>query len=134
MVESTLTKDVIDAGKALVRELDNAGLTPDAAFWFYFPDIQAWKLVIAEIKVGLSGPKEVYRQIKHVLGKRPENLTLLSLDDITLAKPDAPIVGLLRRLVQTGSGISDIRLKRNVIDGTLIEDAYVYRLSRSSDL
>lgn len=129
MVETNLTPELIDAGAALVREMDNVGLQPDAAFWFYFPEIQAWKLVIAEVKVGPEGPREVYRQIQRILGKLPEKPAALSLDDITLAKPDAPIVGLLRRALRTGPGISGIRFQHNVIDGTLIEDAYIYRVT-----
>lgn len=129
MVETTLSKDLIDAGKVLVRELDKAGLRPHAVFWLYFPDIQAWKLVIAELKVGPKGPKGVYRKIQRILSKLPEEAGVLSLDDVALAKPDAPLVVLLRRVVRTGPGISGIRFKRNVIDGTLIEDAYIYRAS-----
>jgi len=128
MVETALTKDLIEAGKVLVRELDKTQLEPDAAFWFYFPDIQAWKLVIAEIKVGPRGPKEVYSQIQRILRKLPKDVAVLSLDDIALARPDAAIVALLRKAVRTGPGISGIRFKRNVIDGMLIEDAYIYRV------
>ena len=44
MVETQLTPELMEEGAALVRALDEAGLSPDAALWFYFPDINAWKI------------------------------------------------------------------------------------------
>jgi len=55
MVDTTLTTKMIEAGAALVSKLDDQGVRPDAAFWFYFPDIQQWKLVLAEVKLGIEG-------------------------------------------------------------------------------
>jgi len=119
---------MIETGAALVRKLDESGIKPDAVFWFYFSDKQAWKLVIAEVKVGEQGPKEMYRQIQKILAKFPKEISGLSLDDIALAKPDAPMVALLRVALRTGPEIGGIRFKNNVINGVLIEDAYIYRL------
>ncbi len=132
MVEQQLTNEMIAAGAALIRKLDEHGVQPDAAFWFYLPDIKTWKLVIAEVKVGRKGPKEVYSQIKRMLEKFSEEIKGLSLDEITLLKPDARIVALMRLAIRTPpDAISEIRFTHNVINGTLIEDAYIYRLSSS---
>jgi len=128
MVATTLTKEMIDAGTALLRKLDRKGVQPDAAFWFYFPDIQQWKLVLAEEKLGRVGPRETYKQIQEVLSRFRRELKALSLDNITLAKPDAPIVALLRVAIRTGPEISGIRFTNNVINGMVVEDAYIYRL------
>ncbi len=128
MVETDLSKDLIDAGAELIRRLDDGGMQPDAAFWFYFRDTRAWKLVLAEVKVGKTGPKEIYRNIQRTLNAAGEALQPLELDDIALAKPDAPMVELLRLAIRTGPGIGGVRFTQNVINGTLIEDAYIYRL------
>ncbi len=128
MVETSLTKELIEAGATLVRKLDESGLQPDAAFWLYFPDLQAWKLVLVEVKVGQVGPHKVYRDVQKTLTDAPE-LGDLALDDVAIAKPDSPVVALLRTAIRTGPGISGIRFKNNVINGTLIEDAYIYRLN-----
>jgi hypothetical protein len=127
MVEATLTKEMIDIGAAFVHKLDEHGFSPNAAFWFYFSDVQQWKLVLAESKLGTIGPKEIYRKIQKILEKYADEIPGLSLDDVALSKPDAPIIVLLRVAIQTGPGISGIRFKNNVINGTLIEDAYIYR-------
>jgi len=128
MVAMNLTKEMIEAGAALVQKLDSSGFQPDAAFWFYFPDVQRWKLVLAELKLGDQGPRQIYKKIQEVLSSEQTDLHEISLGDVTLAKPDAPIVALMRDAIRTGQGTSGIRLSNNVINGTVIDDAYIYRL------
>jgi len=128
MVETQLTPELIKEGATLVAGLDQAGESPDAALWFYFPEIGAWKLLLAEVKVGPTGPRDVYRTIQKTLHSLREQVTHLSLEDVAVAKPDAPLIKLLRQALATGPGINGIRFTRNVINGVPIEDAYIYRL------
>lgn len=130
MVETQLTPELIQEGETLVRNLDKGGASPDAALWFYFSDINAWKLLLAEVNVGAEGPREVYRSIQKTLQALRNEVTHLSLEDVAVAKPDAPLIKLLSKALATGPGISGIRFTGNVINGTLIEDAYIYRLAR----
>jgi hypothetical protein len=126
MVETNLTKELIDAGAKLVEKLDKKGLAPDAAFWLYSPDEQMWKLVLVEATLAKKGPKAAYSAIQKILTSEKE-LGTLRLDDLVLEKPDARIVELIRKALRTGSKITGVRFKNNVIDGTLIDDAYIYR-------
>lgn len=128
MLETILTPEMVEIWKVLVRKLDERDISPDAAFWFYFPEKQQWKLVIAKSQVETLGPK-IYKKIQKILAESPHELSGLSLDDVTLARPDAPIIVLLRVVMRTGPGISGIRFKNNAINGTLIEDAYIYRMN-----
>lgn len=130
MVETQLTQELIREGATLVEALDNAGVSPDAALWFYFPDINAWRLLLAEVKVGPEGPRGVYRVVQKTLQGLQNQISHISLEDVVLAKPDAPIIKLLAKAIATGPGIKGIRFTHNVIDGTLIEDAFIYRLKR----
>ncbi len=125
MVENTLTEEMIDSGKRLISKLDASGVQPNAAFWLYDAEAQTWKLVIAEIEVGKNGPKHEYHRIRQLL----DQISGISLDDISLTTPDANVVQLLRSAVKTGSRITGIRLRNNAINGTLIGDAYVYRVA-----
>jgi hypothetical protein len=129
MVDAPLTDDMIESGAELVRRLDAGGMQPDAAFWQYFPELQEWKLVIVEVKLGHVGPREIYSQIQHLMAQADVELSGLSLDSVTLAKPDSLVVSLLRHAIRTGEGISRVRFTNNVINGTLVEDAYIYRLT-----
>ena len=64
MVETTLTKELIDAGAKLVEKLDERGLAPDLAFWLYSPEEQGWKLLLVEVKLSAKGPKAAYSEIQ----------------------------------------------------------------------
>ena len=129
MVATTLTEEMIESGAALVRKLDQRGLQPDAAFWLYSPEPQEWKLVIVEVELDRQGPREIYRQIQDIMSASGQELGSMSLDWVTLAKPDSPIVSLLGSAIRTGTGICGIRFTNNVINGTVVEDAYIYRLT-----
>jgi hypothetical protein len=126
MVEANLTQELIDAGARLVQKLDERGLAPDAAFWLYSPEEQTWKLVLVEVKLAKKGPRAAYAEVQKIL-ESEKDFGNLRLDDLVLEKPDARIVELIRKAMRTGSGITGIRFKNNVIDGTLIDDAYIYR-------
>jgi hypothetical protein len=130
MVSNELTSELMAEGAAFVQALDRTGAAPDAAFWFYFADISAWRLVLAEMKSRAKGPRALYAAIQKALNAQKKNLPHLTLADIVVARPDAPIVRLLGDALSTGPGISGIRFSKNVVNGTMIEDAYIYRLTR----
>ena len=71
----------------------------------------------------------IYKQIQKAISKLKNEVTELSLEDVALAKPQAPIVEVMKTAIKTGPGISGIRFSQNVINGVLIEDAYIYRLA-----
>lgn len=130
MVERQLTPELIKDGEILIEALDDAGASPDAAFWLFAPEISGWKLLIAESRIGPEGPKDTYRLVQRLLQKRRNEIARLSLDDVKLTTPDQPVVRILSQVLSTGPGIGGIRFTQNVINGMLIEDAYIYRLRR----
>jgi hypothetical protein len=130
MVETQLTPDLVTEGAALIAKLDASGASPDAAMWIYSPGSGGWKFINADVKVGSRGPREVYKAVQRALGALRNQVAHLSFEDISVAKPDAPLIKALRHAVVTGPGAGGIRFSRNVINGTLIEDAYIYRLHR----
>jgi len=129
MVEADLNKQLIEAGAKLVQSLDRKGLSPDAAFWLYSSDNKAWRLFLVEAKLGEAGPKGVYRQIQKVMKELPEESQVLSLSDIGLLRSDAPFVQRLRTAFRKGRNVPGTRLMNNVVNGKLIEDAYIYRIA-----
>lgn len=129
MVETELTQQLIDAGADLVLNLDKKGISPDAAYWLYSSELEGWRLYLAEAKVGRTGPKGVYRQIQRIIKNLPAESRVLELSDIGLVRSDSPFIRKLRTAIRTGHGISGIRFKNNVINGNVIEDAYIYRVA-----
>lgn len=126
MVRTTLVKEWIEAGKKLTEALDEAKVQLVASLWFFDPDTNEWRLIIASPLVDKKGPLEAYRAIQKVLdGLQQEEL---SLSDISAVSPNHDIVKLLRLAMKTSGGISGIRFTRNRINDQFIEDSYIYRL------
>lgn len=128
MVASTLTDQLINGGKILIEELDASGIKAGSALWFYFPEEGFWKLMLSFPDIEKEGPKYFYTKVQRALSKLKEKDNL-SLDDVALAKPNAPLMNLLKLAIRTGPGVSGIRFSNNVINGQLISDAYIYRLT-----
>lgn len=128
MVNNNLTDERIKAGESLIREADTSKLIIEAALWFYFQEKGYWKLMLSIKGVEQEGPKSIYNKLQKILVKANIKDSL-PLSEIVLAKPRAPLLELLKIAVRTGPGISNIRFTENVINGQLIPDAYIYRLT-----
>ena len=132
MVKADLTKEMIEAGRQLLELLDRAEFRAQACFWFYFSDADRWRLVIASPKVRAGGPHAAYRTIEAIARKLPEEARIFTPGHVTAVKDTDPLVGLLGTAFSTGPGISGIRFTGNSVNGTFIDDAYIYRLAEHS--
>jgi len=127
MAKTTLVERDLEAGATLIRALDQAGWIPSAALWFYLPDDEVWRLILALPEDGGLRQQDAYRRLADVLETNGLS-EALSVDDVGLARPDDQMLTLLRHAISTGPGISGIRFTHNTINNVLIEDAYIYRL------
>ncbi len=127
MVKTALVEYDINEGKKLVEELDKTNFKVQAALWFYIADSDEWRLYIASPFVEKHGPKKSYDFIQTVLAKFSPSAEI-SLKDISVLSPSHDLIKLIRSAIKTGHGISGIRFTKNVINNTLIEDAYIYRM------
>ncbi len=127
MVKNQLSKELIEKGKALVGKLDDSGVKVDAALWLYFAELEGWKLVLLMPDLIRKGPKRAYRTVQAALSQMDLNGTI-SLVDISVAKPNTAVLSQLRKAIRTAKDMSGIRFTNNVVQGVLIEDAYIYRL------
>ncbi|MGH9945674.1 MAG: hypothetical protein ACRD6X_00565 [Pyrinomonadaceae bacterium] len=129
VVKEALSKDLIDAGNRLTRLLDENRFDATASFWFFIVDSGVWRLIIASPNVDSDGIKGAYKKIQEILSKPPHGDGSIHLKDITLLSPSDPLISLMKIGMRTGNGISGIRFSKNLINGVLIEDAYIYRLT-----
>lgn len=127
MVKTVLVEKDIEEGKRLIEELDKAGFKVQAALWLYMSDSDEWRLLIASPYVEKEGPKRSYNFIQTVLARISPPLEV-SLRNISVLSPSHNLIKLIRLAIRTGPGISGIRFARSVINNTLIEDAYIYRI------
>lgn len=115
------------AGRNLVQALDSAKFPVSGALWLYQPEADGWRLLIVSPRVTGSSLSKLFSQLHEIARKLPEFPLLLS--SVSLVSPDDPLIVQLRKALKTGpNDIGGIRFSRNVIDGTYIEDAYIYRL------
>lgn len=129
LVGRQLTPEMIAVGKSLVAVLDKRGVTVKGAFWVLLPDNDAWRLMIASPEVRQLGPKAVYRKIYSALAKLPPGMAVVGLKDITVVEEKAPLYTSLRSAMPTDPGISGVRVSREYVNGHLIEEAYLYRVT-----
>jgi hypothetical protein len=128
LVKESLSSEMISSGEELTRRLDEARFIVSASLWLYIPEINNWRLIIGSPEVRTLGPKRAYRQVQSVISKMPPDRPKIPLKDITVIDSNDSLLNLLRIAIKTGDEYSNVRFTRNVINGTLIEDAYIYRI------
>jgi hypothetical protein len=128
MDKTTLVKDDIIEGRKLIEHLDKTDFKVNSALWFYVSDSNKWKLVLSSEYSKNHSLKDAYNFIQKELTEiNPVNL---ELGNISIVNADDDLIKLLRHMITTGDkDISDIRFSRNVINGVMIEDALIYRIS-----
>jgi hypothetical protein len=129
VVREFLSEPMIEAGKRLIERLDESDSEVQAAFWMFFPDEKCWKLIIASESVEHDGPRQFYKRVVEANKKANESELVVSLHDVSVTDTSDTFVNLLRTAISAGDEISGIRFSRNAINGTFIEDSYIYRIN-----
>jgi hypothetical protein len=133
MVENALVDQDIRSGEAIVRALDAAAdssMHPAAALWFFFPEDDAWRLLLALPAMANDPAQSVYARLLEIVREAP-GMQHLSFDSVGLVSPENPLLDLLSMAIQTPrDAVAAIRFANNTINGQLIPDAYIYRLAR----
>ncbi|HUV67589.1 MAG TPA: hypothetical protein VMW24_27095 [Sedimentisphaerales bacterium] len=127
MDKPTLVDADMKAGEALLNKLDETRFDVKAALWFYMPESEEWRLILASPTVDAEGPKKAYEKVQSQLQGLDQGHEL-SLQNISLVSPGDNLIKVLKSAIKTGKKISHIRFTRNVINNVFIEDAYIYRL------
>jgi len=128
MVSTTLVDTQIEDGERILRQLDSDRFNVDSALWLFDTQKEKWILLIATPLVNSVGPKKSYAKIKKSLDKLATPLKTAALE-VALIKPDHDLLRLLKSVVRVEPKIARMRFTGNVINGKLIEDALIYRLS-----
>ena len=70
----------------------------------------------------------MYEKVQSVIRSESNELPSLELSDIKVVSPDDDIIMQFKSAIQIG-GISGLRFTNNTINGRVIEDAYIYKLT-----
>lgn len=127
MDKTTLVKDDVSEGRKLIEYLDKTDFKVNSALWFYIPDSNKWKLILASDYPKKRSLKDAYNFIQEALKKA--DTKDIALDNISIIKDDDDLIKLLRLALPVGHNMHEIRFTRNVVNGIMIEDALVYRIN-----
>ncbi|MBW2011947.1 MAG: hypothetical protein JRI32_10005 [Deltaproteobacteria bacterium] len=129
VVREALSEQMINAGARLVERLDQSLSNVQAALWLFMPDEKIWKLIVISPLVKTDGPRRFYKRILEANKKADESESVISLNDISVDDTSNSLINLLKLSIFTGSGTAGIRFSKNTINGTFIEDCYIYRIN-----
>jgi hypothetical protein len=96
--------------------------------WYFAPEYEDWRLLIATPLVREDGPRKAYERIQRVVSRHP-TARELPLSRIWLVEDDYPLIDTLAKLLHLGRN-SEIRFTDNRVQGPYIKDALIYRLHR----
>lgn len=122
-----LSEKFIGDGRSFLQALDGAGIVSSAALWLWQSNDNAWRYVLSSALVQQGADMPV--KIAAVLATMPAGFAV-DRDNLRLYTLQDPAIQTLHKAIQTGPGITSMRMSGNVINGVRIEDAYVYRLNR----
>ena len=121
IVKEPLTRDMIEAGAALIEALDRHKFPFTAAFWLYESERRYWRLMLAVPNFRNVDQRKPYGRLFQIM--RNESMDGYEYENVAIIDAKDPLVSALRKSVgkQTGVRHSGYR------DGLYIEDSYVYR-------
>ncbi len=126
MDKAILVEKDISEGKKIVQNLDNSGLFFPLAMWFLKPDNNEWRLIFGASDIEEKGTREYYKKIQQSLNKM-QPATDITVNDISVISTNNSLAKLIKSAIKTGKDISGIRFSGNVVNGVLINDAFIYR-------
>jgi hypothetical protein len=120
MAQTALVGSEVEGGRALLNALDEAGVPVRGAFWFYYPELDRWKLIVVSPDAE-RGARDLY--LKAIDLKPALDLAL-----VEFTPPSSPIFKALSGLMRI-DGASTVRMSQNMLNGVYVEDALIYRLA-----
>jgi hypothetical protein len=127
MVKTTLVDQDIDVGRELIAALEREGLRPEAALWFYSPESETYRLILASAMVDREGARQAYAILRTALATLPQD-SGARWWEVHFVSPRNELIRRFRRAERAGHVAEGQRLLRAGVDATFVDDAYVYRL------
>jgi hypothetical protein len=127
MADAILVNSDIDAGRDLVRILDEASFPITGAAWIYFPDLEEWRLVVRTPKAA-GNLHEALLEVARALDAKGDLRKRIDLARVKLVPPGDRMLEAIGKVMKV-DGLGAVRFSRNVVNGIYIDDALIYRLA-----
>lgn len=129
MAETALVDGLIEDSIELVKELDHSQYKPTKVIWYYYDDVDSWRLIIVNSELDKLLPKQeplAYKYIAEAITRT--NLSSLSISEIKLMRSDDPLIGALSFLMRTGAdGFVRASFSDTTMNGIFIKDMVILR-------
>lgn len=129
MGENALVESKIAEGIRLIKQLDKDGNSPSLATWYFYADVEEWRLLIAGPNFDILLPKSepiAYRKLFESLAKL--SLESLTVSDIKLVTTNSPLHLAIRTLFITDpNGISQAHFIDTTLNGIFIKEMIILR-------
>ncbi|HEX7724029.1 MAG TPA: hypothetical protein VF397_17830 [Pyrinomonadaceae bacterium] len=131
MGEEALVESQISDTISLVKILESQGDKPSTVIWYYFPDADEWRLLLAGPSFDALLPNQessAYQKVAEALSKA--EVTSLTIGEVKLIKTDYPLLNATRFLIGTPpDAIIRAHFKDNRVNGIFIKEMLVLRSS-----
>lgn len=127
MAAALLVDADIAMGQELLDILDRAGFPVTGAAWIYFEDLDTWKLVLRTPKAE-TDRLAALGEIAHAMDAEGDLRPRLDLTRLNIVPPKDMVMAAMGKTIKA-DGAEPVRFDRNLVDGTMINDALIYRLA-----
>lgn len=128
MATATLLNYEIEEGQRLIDALNSSGLSTDSALWIYSSDSESWHLMLSSEICDREGTLKAYREILTVFRDVQPELKIDWTSLIAVSPKNELIEDLRQSQLQWHRNLSGRRLTDNMVDGTRVDDGYIYQI------
>ncbi len=129
MAETAMVEGLIEDSIELVAKLDEGKYKPSKVIWYYYEDVDAWRLIIsggAFDKLLPDKEPHVYKIIAEAVNAK--ELPSLSVSEIKPMKMNDPLLDALGSLIATGpDSIIRANFSDTTLNGIFIKDMIILR-------
>lgn len=129
MGEKPLVEGLIADAIELIKELDERGLSPRLAAWYFYEDAGDWRLIIASKEFDQYLQKQEalpYQKISEAISKR--DLQSLSISLVKIVKTDDALPKAIGFLIETpDKGFVQASFTDTTLNGIFIKEMLIIR-------
>jgi hypothetical protein len=126
MGKALLVAADLSIGKRLLDALDSAKIPISVALWFYSPEYEDWRFVLASRRLDQAGLFNAYGLVHDALEKA--GVTLRETPSLLILGMNDPFIRELRRAFAKTKSVEGMRLGNQLFGDRFIEDSIVYRI------
>jgi hypothetical protein len=131
MAETALVESQVADSIELLRRLDAGGNGPTLAVWYFYEDVERWRLILAGPTFDGLLPKNeafAYRGLAEEIASA--SLKSLSISDVKLVLTTSPLAISLRPLLRTPpNAVVRGRFVNTTLNGIFIKEMLILRSS-----